>query len=678
MSVPFPRLERLSTALAAWLGNLSETRRGRKQVVGVLVDASLVALSLWAAYSLRHGEPFSGFGSTWHLFVLLPLGSVLMFTGLGVYRWVVRSTNGKLFGQLAKGALLSGLLLVLIAFVLPPERALPRSLFVIYAPLLALSTYGVRMIWRDLFDAGRQGVPIAVYGAGAAGKRLAAQFGSGRDFSIKLFIDDDPRLAGRTVAGVRVVLGDDPTLMEHLRKKEVAKVVLAMPSIDSAGYQRVLGRFHGSDVVIKTMPSIAELVNGEARPDEIRDVSIQDILGRLETVPDTGLMARNVSGKCVLVTGGGGSIGSELCRLIVGLFPTRLIVVDNCELNLYRITEELEARLTELGQPLADRFLPLLMSVTDEARIEHLFRRQRIDTVFHAAAYKHVPIVERQPEQGIDVNVIGTRRVLEAAIAAEVACFTLISTDKAVRPTNAMGATKRVAELILQAKAREPGSTRISMVRFGNVLGSSGSVVPKFKRQILSGGPITLTHPDVTRYLMTIPEAAQLVLQASAIARGGRRVRPPHGAAGADPGPREDHGSALRQAASGGDRRRRGHRDQDRGAATGGEDPRGAVRRGRVAGFRRGEDRDSPRAFASLGGARRTTRAAAGGVGGSDATRGAQGDAVRTDRRDVFRPPRRSARTPDRRRIRRQGRVVDGLNRLVVEEERRRHLYGEK
>ena len=286
-----------------------------------------------------------------------------------------------------------------------------------------------------------------------------------------------------------------------------------MPSLSSADYRRIVDRLEQLELPLQTMPGFDELVADGARPDAIRDISIGDILGRPEVPPNLDLIGRRVAGRTVLVTGGGGSIGSELCRQIAKLGPRKLIVLDSSEANLYHITEELSDADID--------FLPRLGSITDRTLLERLMRAYPVDTVYHAAAYKHVPIIEAQPAQGVETNVFGTLAVLETAIAHGASDFVLISTDKAVRPTNAMGASKRAAELVLQAKARSGTATRISMVRFGNVLGSSGSVVPKFKRQIEEGGPITLTHPDITRFFMTIPEAAQLVLQASAIAKGG-------------------------------------------------------------------------------------------------------------------------------------------------------------
>ena len=399
-----------------------------------------------------------------------------------------------------------------MTFLAPPYGINARSLFGIYGVALVIGVCGSRVFWRGMFDAGKRGEPIAIYGAGAYGRQLARLLEAGVQFRPMVFIDDDPKLHGSTVAGLPVVDGRDPELRAALRRYDTERVVLAMPSISNAVYQRKLEELESLELPIQTIPDITELVSGSARADDIRDVSIRDILGRTEVPPVPELIDRRVSGRTVLVTGGGGSIGSELCRQIARLSPYRLIVLDNCEANLYHITEELSRENV--------RFVPHLCSVTDRTRLARLFAKHEIDTVYHAAAYKHVPIVEEQPSQGVEVNVFGTLALLDTAIAHGVSDFVLISTDKAVRPANAMGASKRSAELVLQAKAHGDCDTRISMVRFGNVLGSSGSVVPKFKRQIEAGGPITVTHENITRYFMTIPEAAQLVLQASAIAHG--------------------------------------------------------------------------------------------------------------------------------------------------------------
>ena len=510
-------LDRFSPTLDALLDNLSNSGRGRKQLVAMAVDTLMVMLSLWGAYSLRHGEFFIAFENNWYLFVLLPLVTVSCYAAFGVYRWVVRSTNNRLFKQLLKGSIVSGAALAIAFFVIPPNGWNPRSLFVIFGLLLFLSSAGIRMLWRTLFDYGAKGQPIAVYGAGASGQQLVNLLSIGDECRPVVFIDDNPKLAGSTLFGLPVIYGQAQDLELKLARLEVGKIILAMPSLSPADYHRKIQQLNEQDLPVQTLPSVSEIMSGAAKVDDIRDVSIGDILGRSEVAPNLELMGRRITGKTVLVTGGGGSIGSELCRQIMKLSPRHLIALENGEANLYHLTEELDTR----GNLEAPKFTPFLCSVLDKRQVNKLMAEHGVNTVIHAAAYKHVPIVEAQPDQGVEVNVFGTKTVLDCSIANGVSDFILISTDKAVRPTNAMGASKRLAELVLQASAAEQGKTRISMVRFGNVLGSSGSVVPKFKRQILDGGPITLTHSDVTRYFMTIPEASQLVLQASAIAEGG-------------------------------------------------------------------------------------------------------------------------------------------------------------
>lgn len=510
-----------SASLNRLLSNLSDTGRGSKQLMAVAIDGGLAVCCLWAAYSLRHGYLFSDFKTTWHFFLLLPVITGFLFAGLGVYRWVIRTANQRLFRQLFKGSCLSAIALLVLFFLLPAERANPRSLFVIFGLLLFFSTSGVRLLWKASMDSEGKGELLAIYGAGAGGQQLVNLLGSNDKYRPALFIDDDKSLAGTTLCGLPILFGSCSELPKRLKQHEVSKVVLAMPGISTAAYHKKLLQLEKTGLPTLTMPSIEELISGTAKVDEIRDVSVNDILGRKEVAPDASLMGKRVTGKVVLVTGGGGSIGSEICRQVMRLKPSRLIIVDNSEANLYHITEELDQLSSSTIDSKFVGFLPLLGSVTDRDRMEKLMAKHKVNTVYHAAAYKHVPIVEAQPDQGVEVNVFGTLKVLESAVKQGVSDFVLISTDKAVRPTNSMGATKRVAELVLQAKAALGGNTRISMVRFGNVLGSSGSVVPKFKRQILENGPITLTHADVTRYFMTIPEAAQLVLQASAIAKGG-------------------------------------------------------------------------------------------------------------------------------------------------------------
>ena len=397
----------------------------------------------------------------------------------------------------------------------------PRSVFLIYGLVLAALCIGLRLIWKGLFDSDSRGAPVAIYGAGSAGTQLAAILKNGDKYSPVCFIDDNPALVNTTVMGRSVLSGLSPHLVTQLARREVAEIIIAIPSVNSAEYSEIYDRLEKLGIPFKTSPSFVELVTGQAAISEIREVSVADILGRNEVVPDPILLNSAIRGKSILVTGGGGSIGSELCRQIVKFRPAKLTVLDNSEANLYHIEEEISELMALSRDAVTVEFDTILCSVTDRCRIDRIFEAQVFDTVYHAAAYKHVPMVERFPEQGVEVNVFGTLNLVEAAMRTGVDRFVFISTDKAVRPTSAMGATKRVAELILQAKARKSGHTIISMVRFGNVLASNGSVVPKFRKQIAAGGPVTLTDLNITRYFMTIPEASQLVIQAGAISRGG-------------------------------------------------------------------------------------------------------------------------------------------------------------
>ena len=512
--------QKFSITLDSWLTNLSKTGRSRKQAVSVSVDTVIVVFSLWAAYSLRFGMPFSDFRSSWHLFLFLPFATVIIFMSLGIYRWVVRSSNLSLFKQLLKAVFVSALFLAFFSFLFPTDGNNPRSLFVIYGLVLGAGVCGVRFFWKGIFDAGNRGEPVAIYGAGDAGRQLHHSLTQGSEYRPVLFLDDSESLDGTTIAGLPVATINSSNLDSLLLGLEVEKVILAMPSISPGDYQEKIDLLESTGLPVLTVPTYVELMSGAAELGQVRDISISDILGRSEVPPDIELLSGCVAGKNVLVTGGGGSIGSELCRQIIEHAPAKLVVFDQSEFNLYQITEEIGQRLNT-AEGKVPEFLPVLGTVTDFDQISQLMTTESINTVYHAAAYKHVPVIEAQPEQGLQTNVFGTLKVLDASILSGVDNFVFISTDKAVRPTNSMGATKRIAELVLQAKARQSHTTKISMVRFGNVLGSSGSVVPKFKQQIEQGGPITLTHPDVTRYFMTITEAAQLVMQASSIAVGG-------------------------------------------------------------------------------------------------------------------------------------------------------------
>jgi len=518
-----------SLALNKMLDNLATAPRSFKQIVCGSFDAVASVFCLWAALSVRHDEPFSDFQATWHVFALIPLVTVILFASLGIYHWVVRSCNDRLFRQLAKGSAMSALVVVLVYYLLPPDRANPRSVFIIYGLLLLVTTGGARDIWRLIDRKLRRptdtqtidrGIPVAIYGAGKRGQRALQMLSDGCGLAPVVFIDDDPELAGSTVRGVKVIDASLDDLGGRLAKLDVVQIVLAINGVPQGKMVEVLERFDQLGMSVKVAPAIGDQLVGASVGAELRDVSIEDILGRKEVEPDPKLLRGRVAGRSVLITGGAGSIGSELARQIINLEPERLVVLDSSEHALYRVTEGMHELLRARNIP-EDKFVAVLGSVCDGSTVRRVLEEYAIDTVYHAAAYKHVPIVESYPDEGVRTNVFGTLTAVDASIAYGVKDFVLVSTDKAVRPTSSMGATKRLAELVVQAKAREQDRTCLSMVRFGNVLGSSGSVVPKFTAQIEAGGPITITDPEVTRYFMSIPEASRLVLQASSLARCG-------------------------------------------------------------------------------------------------------------------------------------------------------------
>jgi FlaA1/EpsC-like NDP-sugar epimerase len=356
---------------------------------------------------------------------------------------------------------------------------------------------------------------VLIYGAGSAGRQLAAAMVNSHEMRVAGFLDDDDRLHGHVLNGLPVYSPAD--LVNLVASLNISDVLLAMPSLSRRRRNGILGQIRSAHVAVRTLPSMTDLARGKVSTSDLRELDIDDLLGRELVAPNHILLAKDIASKVVMVTGAGGSIGSELCRQIVAIAPAKLLLIEQGEFALYTIHQELEARLLSRETVL----VPLLASVQDEHRMRDIMSAWRPNTVYHAAAYKHVPLVEHNPAAGIKNNVLGTLRTARAAADGGVADFVLVSTDKAVRPTNVMGASKRLAEMALQALAASGTGTKFSMVRFGNVLGSSGSVVPRFRQQIRDGGPITLTHDDVTRYFMTIPEAAQLVIQAGAMAKGG-------------------------------------------------------------------------------------------------------------------------------------------------------------
>lgn len=509
----------------AVVNRLASASRSGKKIMSISCDMILVAVSLWLAYLFRLDGVVHSYTEIWVFFVILPPITCFLYHFLGIYRWIVRTSNSVLFTQIVKGTAISSLILALLMFLTQPENIYTRSVVVVYAIIVTGLTLGWRMMWRQVVSAATgptdTGQPIAIYGAGVSGRTLQDFLKLRQEKRVALFLDDDAKFTSATTGGVPIYQPAKEDLKSLFFEYGVNEVILALPDISSDEFRRIQKQFNGLDVKINTVPSLTELSAGFATLSDVRQISFADILGRTEVPPNPVLLRKCVTGKSVMVTGGGGSIGSEICRQILRLEPKSLIVLDSSELNVYEITEELNNALDDLETSTKPLVFATLGSIGDKKKVSALLDEYAVDTVYHAAAFKHVPVLETDPEQAIVNNVFGTLTLLDAAIAKRVETFILISSDKAVRPTNVMGATKRVAEMILQAKAETLNGTCIAMVRFGNVLGSSGSVVPKFKRQIQEGGPVTVTHKNITRFFMTIPEAAQLVLQAGSIARGG-------------------------------------------------------------------------------------------------------------------------------------------------------------
>jgi FlaA1/EpsC-like NDP-sugar epimerase len=492
-----------------------------KRFVALLVDASLCVLAVWLAYYLRLGEFVALTGN-----LLLAAGASIaialpVFIVSGLYRAIFRYSGLPALVTVARAVTIYGLLYAtLFTAVGFPE--VPRTLGIIQ-PILLLLLVGASRSFARLWLGGQyQNIlrkvsrpKVLVYGAGSSGRQLVAAMANSHEMQVVGFLDDDSRVHGRVLNGQRIYRPSE--LVNLVSTLHVTTVLLAIPNIGRKRRNEILSQMRDVQVSVRTLPSVTDLAQGRVSVADLRELDIDDLLGRESVTPDEVLLAKTVSDKVVLVTGAGGSIGSELCRQILALKPRKLLLVEQNEFGLYAIHQELEDRRINIETSL----VPLLASVQDEARIKEIMAAWQPDTVYHTAAYKHVPLVEHNPVEGVKNNVFGTLRVAQVAAAYGVVDFVLISADKAVRPTNIMGASKRLSEMVLQAIAATHPITKFSMVRFGNVLDSSGSVVPKFRQQIREGTAITLTHPEITRYFMTIPEAAQLVIQAGAMAQGG-------------------------------------------------------------------------------------------------------------------------------------------------------------
>jgi FlaA1/EpsC-like NDP-sugar epimerase len=456
-------------------------------------------------------------------FGLAVVSTLIVFIKLGLYRAVLTYLGFQVLATVAIGAVASAVFMSVCGALF--DLDIPRSVPIIYGVLLAMSSGGSRLLFRGLIATSqvRHVDNVLIYGAGSAGRQLVQALRSSRQYHVVGFIDNDKTLCGSTLMGTKVHSSD--LVSELVKKRSVKHILLAMPSASHKYRKQVLDALAPLPVEVRSVPELSDIVAGNAKIDDIKEVAIDDLLGRDPVRPQQALMEANIKQKVVMVTGAGGSIGSELCRQIIRNKPTALILFEISEFGLYQIHQELTQLIQE--KSLDVELYPLLGSVQRQHRLETAMNEFGVQTVYHAAAYKHVPLVENNVVEGVRNNVFGTYYTAKAAIAANVESFVLISTDKAVRPTNVMGTTKRLAELGLQALAqltddhKASHTTRFCMVRFGNVLGSSGSVVPVFKKQIAARNPITVTHKDITRYFMTIPEAAQLVIQAGAMGRGG-------------------------------------------------------------------------------------------------------------------------------------------------------------
>lgn len=492
--------------------------RPQKRAVQMLFDVVLIVSCFILAMALRFDSwNFLTQPRVWDVLVVVIPATLFVFGRVGLYRAVIRFISSRAIRVIILSTGFSGILMFVSNLAL--GHLIPRSVPIIYVVLLFCAIAGSRFAVRSVVTSmlGKPAGKVVIYGAGDAGRQLLNALNSERQYQVMAFIDDNTFMHGREVDTIPI---KPPSALAWLKQKYgLQTVLLAAPSATVVERRRIISLVESHALQIRTIPSIKEILSGQAQVSDLTEVQIEELLARETVAPISELKALTVSGKNVLVTGAGGSIGGELCRQMIMMKPKSVVLFEISEYALYQIHAELLEICAE--NDVTTMIMPVLGSVRNGHHLSRVLSSFNVETIFHAAAYKHVPLVEQNIIEGVQNNILGTQVLLEAAIDAGVQTFTLISTDKAVRPTNYMGATKRIAELVCQAYADQQTGTRISIVRFGNVLWSSGSVLPRFKAQILAGGPVTVTHPDITRYFMTIPEAAQLVLQAGAMARGG-------------------------------------------------------------------------------------------------------------------------------------------------------------
>ena len=489
--------------------------RFQKQLVLLFFDSVAIVAILLASFSIRLGYLYvPGNDLIWAVFAS-PIIAVPVFVRFGLYRVIIRYIGFKALWSIVQAVTLYALLWSMIGFMAAID-GIPRSVILINWLLGIIIIGGSRMVGRWLLSGGQDEkmTRVIIYGAGSAGRQLSIALTQSAEYRPVAFVDDNPQLQRQSINGIEVFSRKD--LDRLVEKKNATEVLLAMPSISRIQRNEIIHFLEPYKLLVRSLPGVSDLAQGKVKVADLREVNIKDLLGRDSVAPNEKLLKIKISDKVVMVTGAGGSIGSELCRQILFLKPKQLILFEISEYALYQIERELD----EIGMPYADIF-PILGSVQDRGRLEKICKHFGVQTIYHAAAYKHVPLVEHNNSEGVLNNTFGTKIIAEVAIDAKVETFVLISTDKAVRPSNTMGATKRAAELVLQALSDQDHSTCFTIVRFGNVLDSSGSVIPLFKKQIKDGGPITVTDANMVRYFMTIHEAVELVIQAGAMCKGG-------------------------------------------------------------------------------------------------------------------------------------------------------------
>lgn len=494
-----------------------------KQVLMMMADSVMLVTALILSFTLL-GREFSGQVQSFYFYITIAAAlSILVFLRIGLYRVLVLYMGLQSGLVVLKGVSVASFFLSAAYFfsITPasPDYSILPIFWMISLLFIGGSRFVAKVFLQSVIQNFRPKEPVIIYGAGSSGMQLVVALQNGDQYLPVAFVDDSPRMLGNTVHGIRVYSPN--SLYELIESSSVRQILMAIPSATHPERKEILNRLEHLPVHVKTVPDLFDMVAGKVGVDEIRDIDIEDLLGRDIVPPNPELLGACITGQSVMVTGAGGSIGSELCRQIVNINPARLVLLDTFEYGLYEVENELRENLNSVEGGDSIEIVALLGSVCNKVQMESALRSFEVDTVYHVAAYKQVPMVEKNIVEGVQNNVFGTLIAAQAAEKEKVKNFVLISTDKAVRPTNFMGATKRFAEQVLQTMAQRNSKTIFSMVRFGNVLGSSGSVVPLFRRQIAAGGPVTVTHPEVTRYFMTVQEAAQLVIQAGSMATGG-------------------------------------------------------------------------------------------------------------------------------------------------------------